>query len=405
MTLVIGSVTMLLFCKTFEVSILPEQKMQFITGQFKNLLKENDDPTIIPRTVSDDGELRTTGIYGWTSGFFSGNLWYLYELTQDEQWKREAVKWTEALEPVQYITNDHDIGFMINCSFGNAYRITKDEKYRKVLIQAASSLSQRYSPVVKSIKSWNRKKAWDGKTEWRFPVIIDNMMNLELLFEATELSGNNTFKDIAIRHALTTMKNHYREDFSSYHVVDYDPETGEVEDQATSQGFVDESSWARGQAWGLYGFVVCYRYTKDKRFLEFAENIANYILTHPEQPEDLIPYWDYDATNTSLVPEWEYDPTIFKKVPRDVSAAAISCSALLELGSYSKKYGKEYVSKATEMIRSLSSSTYMDATNNKYFILNHSVGSIPHGAEIDVPLVYADYYFLEALVRSVRAKW
>jgi hypothetical protein len=151
--------------------------------------------------------------------------------------------------------------------------------------------------------------------------------------------------------------------------------------------------------------VVCYRYTKDKRFLEFAENIANYILTHPEQPEDLIPYWDYDATNTSLVPEWEYDPTIFKKVPRDVSAAAISCSALLELGSYSKKYGKEYVSKATEMIRSLSSSTYMDATNNKYFILNHSVGSIPHGAEIDVPLVYADYYFLEALVRSVRAKW
>ncbi|MEX0363017.1 MAG: glycoside hydrolase family 88 protein, partial [Allomuricauda sp.] len=251
--IVFGSLLVLFSCKTSRVTALPEHKLSFFTSQYENSLKENNDPTKIPRSTSDKGKLKTTGIYGWTSGFFSGSLWYMYKLTHDEQWKKEAIKWTEALEPVQYVTNDHDIGFMINCSFGNGYKITKDENYKKVLIQAANSLSQRYSPVVKSIKSWNRKKSWDGKTEWKFPVIIDNMMNLELLFEATTLSGDETFGKIAVEHALTTIKNHYRKDFSSYHVVDYDPDTGNVMDQATSQGFADESSWARGQAWGLYG--------------------------------------------------------------------------------------------------------------------------------------------------------
>ncbi|MEW2923143.1 glycoside hydrolase family 88 protein [Muricauda sp. ANG21] len=398
----LGVMPLLLSCKSNGSAVLPQQKMDYIVGQFERTLNETDDPTKIPRSISNNGDLVTSGIFGWTSGFFSGSLWYLYELSPDERWKEEAIRWTEILEPVQYVTNDHDIGFMINCSYGNGYRITKNETYRKILIQAATSLSQRYNPMVKSIKSWNRKKSWDGKTIWHYPVIIDNMMNLELLFEASKLSGDPAFRNIAVEHAMTTMKNHYRKDFSSYHMVNYDPKTGEVLNKATVQGFADESSWARGQAWGLYGFVVCYRYTGNKRFLEFAENIANYILNHPELPEDLVPYWDFDVKNTSLRPEWNYEPRMFKEIPRDASAAAITCSALLELGLYSEKYGKGYIIKADEIIRSLSSPTYMDSANNKYFILNHSVGSIPHGAEIDIPLVYADYYFLEALVRKNR---
>lgn len=388
-------------CNKNEKTRLTDEKMAFIIKQYENVLDELSDPTRVPRTINRNGELKTTGIYGWTSGFFAGNLWYLYELTGDEKWKNEAMKWTEALDSVQYVTNDHDIGFMINCSYGNGLSISKEKSYEKVLIQAAKSLSKRYNPVAKSIKSWNRKMAWDGETEWLYPVIIDNMMNLELLFEASRLSGDNTFENIALEHAMATMKNHYRSDFSSYHVVDYDTLTGKVLDKATCQGFVDESSWARGQAWGLYGFVICYRYTKDDKFLKFAENIANYILDHPSLPEDMVPYWDYNVVDSSLIPEWDYDASKYLEIPRDASAAAITSSALFELGTYSEKYNKKYHTEASKILDALASPSYMAFSGkNKYFILNHSVGSIPHGAEIDVPLVYADYYFLEALVRE-----
>ena len=246
----------------------------------------------------------------------------------------------------------------------------------------------------------NYRKAWNDTTEWFYPVIIDNMMNLELLFEASELSGNNKFKEIAITHAQTTLKNHYRDDYSSVHVVDYDTITGAVKDRATCQGFVDGSSWARGQAWGLYGFVICYRYTKDLQYLAFAENIAHYMLNHKNLPEDLVPYWDYNVIDVGLIPEWNYDASQFEEIPRDASAAAITASALFELSKYSDQYGEEFYQKATDMMMSLASDSYQATEGkNKYFILNHSVGSIPHGVEIDVPLVYADYYYLEALRR------
>lgn len=400
-------VSIILFsaCAKKEKEILTIDKLQFIEGQIENTLAVANDLTQIPRTITDDGTLVTTGLQSWTSGFFAGNLWYLYELTGEEKWKNEAIKWTEALDSIKFLTDHHDIGFMINCSYGNGLRLTGNKEYEKVLVQAAKSLSTRYNPNVKCIESWDYREAWDGKTEWFYPVIIDNMMNLELLFKASNLSGDDTFRNIAVQHALTTMKNHYRDDYSSYHVVDYDTITGEVLDKATCQGFVDESSWARGQAWGLYGFTMCYRYTKDKRFLDFAEHVADYMINHPNLPEDKVPYWDYNVIDEGLTPEWDYDASKFPVIPRDASAAAITSSALFELATYSTDNSEKYKSAATKILKSLASPDYLAInSSNKYFILNHSVGSIPHGVEIDVPLVYADYYFLEALARNKQNK-
>lgn len=381
---------------------LSKEKIQIITNQFENTLAISKNPNKIPRTIDKNGNMVFVDKYDWTSGFFSGNLWQMYKLTNDEKWKTEAVKWTEALDSVQYFTNHHDIGFMINCSYGNGLAETGKKEYEKVMVQAAKSLVTRYNPNVKCIESWDYRMAWNGKTEWFYPVIIDNMMNLELLFEATKLTGDSTFYNIAVQHANTTMKNHYRENFSCYHVVDYDTITGKVLDKATCQGFTDESSWARGQAWGLYGFTLCYRYTKDKQYLEFAESIAEYILNHPSLPEDKVPFWDFNVKDTGLVPEWNYVPSNYLVIPRDASAAAIISSALFELGGYSEKYKNIFLSAASKILESLSSPSYLATSgNNKYFILNHCVGSIPHGVEIDVPLVYADYYFLEAVNRKM----
>jgi chondroitin AC lyase len=398
-------ITLLLACSREEKAVLTEQKMQFVIGQFENTLAATNNPDKIPRTIAENGELKTVDIYNWTSGFFAGNLWLMYELTNDEKWMKEAKKWTEALDSVQYFTNHHDVGFMINCSYGNGLRLSGEMEYEKVIVQAGRSLSTRYNPVTKCIKSWDYRMAWDGKTEWFFPVIIDNMMNLELLFEATLLSGEDTFRNIAIQHALTTMKNHYRDDYSCFHVVDYDTIAGQVLDKATCQGLVDQSSWARGQAWGLYGYTICYRYTRDDRFLKFAENIADYMLNHPGLPKDMVPYWDFNVVDIGLTPEWNYDPEKYPVIPRDASAAAITSSALYELSEYSKENGERYQAAAEKILESLASPEYMAFSgNNQYFILNHSVGSIPHGVEIDVPLVYADYYFLEALNRKRRVK-
>lgn len=389
-------------CDKKDKSVISKEKLKFVIGQFENTLAVANNPHKIPRTINEKGELKTVGIYSWTSGFFAGNLWYMYKLTKDVKWMKEAEKWTEALDSVQYFTNHHDIGFMINCSYGNGLKLLGKKEYEKVMIQAAKSLSTRYNPVTKCIKSWDYRMAWDGTTEWFYPVIIDNMMNLELLFEATLLSGEDAFQKIAVQHALTTMENHYRDDYSCYHVVDYDTITGQVLDKATCQGFVDESSWARGQAWGLYGFIICYRYTKDERFLKFAENIAEYILNHPNLPEDMVPYWDFNVVDAGLTPEWNYNASKFQIIPRDASAAAITSSALFELSKYSKGNGARYQEVATQILESLNSQAYLAlSSKNKYFILDHSVGSIPHGVEIDVPLVYADYYYLEALSRKM----
>jgi len=403
--LLISSLFLLIFLSAVLHSCNNEREiskdtMSFITSQLENTLRAESNPGRIPRTINSNGSLKTVGIYSWTSGFFAGNLWYMYELTKEERWRREAIKWTEALDTIQYWSGNHDVGFMMYCSYGNGMKFGGKSEYKDIIVQTAESLSKRYNENTLAIESWNYRKAWDGETEWFFPVIIDNMMNLELMFEASKLSGNQKYRDIALQHAETTMKNHYRDDYSCYHVVDYDTITGDVLDRATCQGFTDESSWARGQAWGFYGYVLCYRYTKDQKYLDFAENIASYILNHPNMPEDLVPLWDYNVPDAGLTPEWEYNSADYQTIPRDASAAAITCSALYELAEYSLE-SDDYIEAADKMIESLLSQAYMaDTTNNKYFILDHSVGSIPHGAEIDVPLVYADYYLLEAIYRK-----
>jgi len=270
---------------------------------------------------------------------------------------------------------------MMYNSFGNASRIEPKPEFKQILINSAKSLATRFNPKVGCIKSWESKPS-------DYLVIIDNMMNLELLFWATRETGDSSYYKIAVTHANTTMKNHYRADYSSYHVVNYNPQTGEVQQKKTAQGYSDESAWARGQVWGLYGFTVMYRETKDKKYLEQAEHIAHFILTNPNLPTDKIPYWDFS------------DPGI-PNVLRDASAGAIMASALLELCRYAdKKNALEYFNTAQGLIKTLSSTTYKAAPGtNGGFILQHSVGNLPQKSEVDVPLSYADYYFIEAMKR------
>lgn len=338
----------------------------------------------IPRTIHN-GELKFTGQrFDWTEGFFPGTCWYMFELTGDEKWKSVAMEQQNEFIDHRFLTTNHDLGFVFNCSFGHGYQLTMDEKYKQVLIDAANSLITRFNPTVGCIQSWNVDRGWQAERGWQFPVIIDNMMNLELLFEVSKLTGNEKYRDIAITHANTTLKNHFREDGSSIHVVDYDTITGAVRNRHTAQGFAHESAWSRGQAWGLYGYTTCYRYTKDERFLKQAEIIAEFILAHPNLPVDHVPFWDFNAP----------------KIPdelRDASAAAIVASAFLELDGY---VSHDYKQQAEFIIQSLSSEKYFASVGkNQNFLLMHSVGSIPHGAEIDVPLNYADYYYTEAIYR------
>ena len=307
-------------------------------------------------------------------------------MTGDAKWLPLARKYTEALDSVKYLKWHHDVGFMIGCSYLNGLRIANIPEYKDVVVETARSLSTRFRPGAGVIQSWDADRGWQSQRGWACPVIIDNMMNLELMFEASLLSGDSTFYNIAVSHADVTMANHFREDNSCYHVVDYDPETGAVRSKQTAQGYADESSWARGQAWALYGYTMCYRYTKDKRYLEHAQKIYDFIFGNKNLPEDLVPYWDYDAPN-------------IPNEPRDASAAACTASALYELSTYVPE--KNYKEVADKIMYSLGSPAYRaEVGTNGNFILMHSVGSIPHGSEIDVPLNYADYYFLEGLIRK-----
>lgn len=336
-----------------------------------------------PRSVNPNGTIRIAGITDWTTGFFPGSLWYGYELTGDKNLAQEAKKFTLALDSARHITNTHDVGFMLYCSYGNAFRITGDKTYLPALQDGAKHLAARFNPRVGVIRSWDF--SW-----WHFPVIIDNMMNLEYLYWASTEFKNPAYANIASTHATTTMKNHFRKDFSSYHVVDYDAATGKVLAKRTHQGVTDESAWARGQGWGLYGYTMCYKNTKNPAFLTQAENIAKFIINHPRMPKDKIPVWDFDVHNATGVEE---------PAPRDASAAAVIASALLDLSTQVKD-GKKYFDYAEEILKSLSSDEYLAKPGeNGLFILKHSVGAFLYNSEIDTPLDYADYYYLEALKR------
>ena len=335
-----------------------------------------------PRNSEPDGTLNLVPSKDWTSGFFPGELWFLYEYTQNNFWKKKAQQHTDILEKEKMNGSTHDMGFKVYCSFGNGYRLTQDEHYKEVLLQSARTLATRFKPAAGIIRSWDHSTA-----KWACPVIIDNMMNLELLFWATKESKDSTFYRIAVDHARTTMKHHFRPDFSSYHVIDYDRITGQVLKKNTHQGFADESAWSRGQAWALYGYTMCYRETRLPEFLEQAQNIEKYLFTHPNMPEDLIPYWDFDAPG---IPD----------EPRDVSAATVIASALYELSLYDPEKGERYRSNADKIIENLTKHYRATLKKDNGFLLLHSTGSKPTNTGVDVPIVYADYYFIEALMRK-----
>lgn len=341
-----------------------------------------------PVTIDRAGKVYYCGYADWRSGFFPGTVWQLYRLTGDETLLPAARKYTGAITEARHLTWHHDIGFIVNCSYGNALEIAPAEDDREAMITAAKSLCTRFREAPGVIQSWNvGNGSWQAQRGWECPVIIDNMMNLELFFKATELSGDSTFYHTAVRHANRTLQEHFRADGSCYHVVDYSLADGSVRHRETAQGYAHESAWSRGQAWAIYGYTMCYRFTADRRYLDQALRTFRFMRDHPNTPADLIPYWDMDAPK---IPD----------EPRDASSAAIIASALYELSGYAPSQAAEAIAYADRIMESLSSPAYTAAPGaNGRFVLMHSVGSIPHGSEIDVPLNYADYYYLEALVR------
>jgi hypothetical protein len=342
---------------------------------------------LLPRSFIR-GERVSSDSRWWCSGFFPGLLWYLYENNPRPELLSYARQYTARIEQEKYNTRTHDLGFMLFCSFGNGFRLTGDTAYREVLLTGAESLATRYNPAVGLIRSWDNTSGG----AWQYPVIIDNMMNLELLFQASRESGDSRYHDLSVSHADKTKEQHFRPDFSSYHVVSYDTVSGLPHLKQTHQGFSDESAWARGQAWGLYGYTVAYRETGDSRYLEQARQIARFLLSHPAMPDDYIPYWDFHAPD---IPH----------ALRDASAGAILCSALMELGGYvDEALAAEYRAVAEKQLRTLASPAYTAPPGeNGHFILMHSVGHLPGDSEVDVPLTYADYYYVEALTRY--KKW
>lgn len=384
-----------------KCQVMVKNNFELAEKQYRNMLDKAMDINCFPRTVKQ-GRLWCVSAEDWTSGFWPGALWYLYEYTKNNSWKDEAMKWTDSLKDIQYFVGHHDVGFMMYCSYGNGFRLTANPEYIPILVQSARSLCKRYSYNVGCIQSWDARMSVGGKNNWKFPVIIDNMMNLELLFWATQATNDSVYWNIAISHAEKTMKNQIRPDFSCYHVVNYDPDTGDVLHRQTAQGFADNSTWARGQAWGVYSFTMVYRYTKDERFLRTAINMADFFLNHKNLPDDGIPYWDFNVGEEGFNPDFKYNPFDYRRIPRDVSAACVVASALFELCGYVSKidHKRIYYDAAIKILNNLSTDCYRAKENeNHNFILKHSVGNFPGNNEVDVPLIYADYYFLEALVR------
>ncbi len=357
---------------------LAETQIPLMDGIFSELSEERGE-FLYPRSVVNGDSLLVRTYLWWGSGFFPGTVWYAYEHTGNEALKEIAVKYTLPLDPLRHYTKDHDIGFQLMCSYGNGLRVSDIKEYEDVIVDGAKALATRFNPTAGVIKSWD-------KNQWVFPVIIDNMMNLELLLKAAEISGDDSFRQIALTHARTTMKNHYRDDYSCYHLVEYDPETGDIVKRQTVQGLADSSAWSRGQAWGSYGYAMMYRFTKERDMLDHAVKVTDYQLRR--LPEDGVPYWDYDS------------PEIPDDI-RDASAGAILACALIELSEYvGAEKSAEYLAVAEKILRSLASEEYLASEGENYgFLLKHSTGNKPGGTDLDAPLTYADYYFVEALAR------
>ena len=393
---IVGFVIFFTSCSPDSKNEIPFEEQVDFSGRQLELLMQNTDAMIsggqntdrqgrelvVPRALNADGTLHLIPSRDWVSGFFPGTLWFMYQFTGQPKWKEAAEKYTVRLENEKFNGGTHDMGFKMMCSYGKGYELTGNPSYRDVLIQSARTLITRYNPVVGAIRSWDH-----NRDKWQYPVIIDNMMNLELLFWASRATGDPVFADIAVQHARTTLASHFREDHSSYHVIDFDTLTGVILHKHTHQGLNHGSAWARGQAWGLYGFTMCYRETGIPEFLEQAERITEFYLNHPNLPADLIPYWDFD------VPAGGGEP-------RDVSAACIVASALYELAGFLPAKKAVYEQKADLMLKNLAANYRSAPGGNLGFILKSSTGHKPVNSEVNVPIIYAEYYYLEALERQ-----
>lgn len=367
------------FCSSEKTKVKSPKKL--LEQRYQTFLNYQPDSLAFPRSFYlEKNEVNKKPSKDWTSGFYAGNLWQIYEITGDEKYNILAQKWTAFIEKEKYNDKTHDMGFKVFCSFGQGLKHTDNQDYKDIIVKSSQTLSTRFNDTVGSIRSWDfNKKNWD------FPVIIDNMMNLEMLFEATKISKDSTYHKIAVQHANTTLKNHFRENNSTWHVLDYNPTTGTVRMRVTHQGIADNSSWARGQGWAIYGYTMAYRYTKDKRYLAQAEATAKFYLEHKNLRKDGIPYWDFN------------DPDI-PKAPRDVSAGALIASAMVEMYQYTNN--QKYLEYSKKVVKTLMSEEYILEDDIKApFILKHSTGNYPKNDEIDEPIVYADYYFLETLLR------
>jgi rhamnogalacturonyl hydrolase YesR len=357
-----------------DIEILLEKR-------YEKLLTYSVDSLAFPRSYSYKANaIKKVPSKDWTSGFFAGNLWHLYSLTGNQDYIEKAEEWTAFIEKEKFNNRTHDMGFKVYNSFGNGLKIKENKRYKNIIVESAKTLSTRFDENIKSIRSWDF-----NKEVWQFPVIIDNMMNLELLFEATKISGDSSFHKLAVTHANTTLKHHFRPDNSCYHVVDYDTLTYQPRMKVTHQGINDESSWTRGHGWGIYGYTLAFRYTKDTRYLNRAIATAEYFLNHKNLPKDGIPYWDFD------------DPAI-PNAPRDVSAGTIVAAAMVEIYGYTQE--EKYLDYSKKVMTSLKSPDYILASDfDAPFILDHSTGNWPKNDEIDEPIAYGDYYFLETLIR------
>ena len=385
----IGSLVMVSCAGTFNKDFTKDALMYCAEQTTRSLIELKGDSTLdytmMPRNIlagESKWNCRKATKEEWTSGFWPGVLWYDYEFTKDPKIKEAAEKYTASLD---FLANtrayDHDLGFLVFCSYGNAYRLTGNPAYKQIIFAVADSLATLYNPKVGTILSWPRAIK---ENKWPHNTIIDNMMNLEMLFWASKNGENTELYKIAVSHADHTMKNQFKPDYSCYHVALYDTISGSFIKGITHQGYKDSSMWARGQGWAIYGFTMCYRETKDVKYLEFVQKVADAYLKR--LPEDYIPFWDFDA------PE-------IPNAPRDASAAAVVASGLLELSTYVQgDKGIQYKKAAIEMLKTLSSSDYQSREKNPSFLL-HSTGHWPNKSEIDASIIYADYYYIEALLR------
>ena len=352
------------------------QKLSALAAEQCLIMEQSLTDGTMPRYFQGDS-LVTAGLGWWCSGFYPGVCWYTYQLGGDPAIRALALRQTGKLLDLDKVSRDHDIGFVMMGSVAKAYEETGDSLYLNVLKDAAGRLAARFNPTVGAIRSWDNPK-------YTYPVIIDNMMNLELLTYASGLFDVPEWKEIAIKHARTTMKNHFREDYSTFHLVDYNPEDGSVIRRQTVQGYADDSAWSRGQAWGLYGYTMMYRETGEEDFLQQAQSIAEFLL--PLSRERAVPAWDYNAPAESIGQD-------------DASAAAIMASALFDLATLAPAPASlTYRLRAQFILEELCKDKYLCKPGEcAGFLLKHSTGNYPGGSEVDVPLTYADYYFMEAL--------